>query len=272
MPNLIERFRDDGNLELEHSDWTIPNGHYVPDLVPGNGIRVAILLESPHINEVWHGFPLAGPSGEMVAAKMASWDLLDHQLASQGTSIGAIVSRQDIQWLGLMNVCELFLQDGAYSSGNSSSHLELLLCRFSKVREVKRNNLPCRRCTHIQRAQEIIICDLAARIRQLLQRFSSPPLIVPCGRFAEASLDAARITGDIELNSVIADIPCPNFIPHPSNGQWGRSRFADALEHLRSEIANRTAHSLTVEEPIALEAEHQCSHRVPDRDRRDACG
>lgn len=239
MPNLIERFRDDGNLELEHSDWTILNGHYVPDLVPGNGIRVVLLLESPHINEVSHGFPLAGPSGQMVAAKMASWDLLDHQLANQGTSIGAIVSRQDIQWLGLMNVCELPLQDGAYLSENSSSDLDLLLFRFSKIRKVEKNKLPCRRCTHTQDIQQIIICDLAARIRQLLQRFASPPLIVPCGRFAEASLNAARTTGDIELNSVIADIPCPNFIPHPSSGQWGRSRFADALEHLRSEIANR---------------------------------
>lgn len=245
MPNLIERLRDNANLGLADADWVKLRNYHIPDLVFGSGIRVVLILESPDIKEVRRGFPLAGKSGEDVLKKLCEWELLRRHVA-EGDSIGRLLYRGDVRWLGVMNVSRLPLQSKAYRVEDRGEEIELLLRRFSKVRRVKPNRaLPCRRCTHTQSIQEVIVCDLIARLRQILHRFASPPLIVPCGHFAKVLLNAARLVGNVEVNSEISGIPEPGFIPHPSYrqwmtcGRWRNNRFGDALEHLRSEIGNR---------------------------------
>lgn len=245
MPNLIERLRDSANLALEDGDWNKLRRYHIPDLVFGSGIRVVLILESPDIEEVRSGFPLAGRSGKDVLKKLDEWELLRRHVAA-GDSIGRLLYRGDVRWLGVMNVSWLPLQGKAYRVEDRGVGVDLLLRGFSQIRGVKADRpLPHRQRTHTQSIQEVIVCDFIARLRQILHRFATPPLIIPCGRFAKVLLDTARLVGNMEVHSEISDIPEPGFIPHPSYKQWmtcGRrsgNRFGDALEHLRSEIVNR---------------------------------
>ena len=237
MTNVVERLTDHGNgLALECADWAELRGHRIPDIIRGSGIRVVFLFESPDATEVRLRYPLAGRSGEAVTKKLISLGLMHSR--HNGKSIGKVVWRGDIRWLGLMNVSELPLQDTAYDIGDCGPNLELLLCRLPRIRRVSRGNLPNRRWRHTQNVQEIIICDLVARIRRLLQRPALPhPLIVPCGRFAKAALEAAKSMDDgLNIDSEITSIPDPGFIPHSSYKQWEKPRFDLAFDHLKSEI------------------------------------
>ena len=240
MTNLVERLTDHGSdLALECAERAELDRHGVPDIVRGSGIKVVFLLESPDATEIRLQYPLAGSSGEAVVRKLVSLGLLHPR--HSGNSIGKVVWRGDVRWLGLMNVCELPLQHTAYNIGNCGRNLELLLCRLSRTRVVNKGQLPKRRSTHTQTVQKIILCDLVARIRRVLQRLTPNPLIVPCGRFAKAALEAAKsMDANLVVDSEITGIPDPGFIPHPSYGHWEKPRFDLAFDHLKSEIANRS--------------------------------
>ncbi len=253
MPCLIERFRKSKVIQLDESGWVALAKRYVPDLVAKSAdtgcaaccpVRVVLLLESPHTDEVCSGYPLAGESGSDVAEKLVEWGLLPRASEGDRDPIGRIIrcGNSHVQWLGLMNVSNLPLQKVAYNLCNISPCLKLLLCRFGKIRTgVKSDFLPHRRNPITQRVQEVIIDDLADRIRQLLRRCTSSPMFVPCGRVAQAFFRKA--SQRIEENIFeLSNIPEPGFIPHPSRRQWIRQRRPCVLEclalklrtHLRS--------------------------------------
>ena len=247
MPCLIERFRESEVIQLDESGWVALAERYVPDLVAESAdtgcttccpIRVVLLLESPHTDEVCSGYPLAGTSGSDVAKKLTEWRLLRQAGTGNPDPIGQIVrcGNSHARWLGLMNVSNLPLQDLAYDLRNISPCLELLLCRFGKIRTgVKRDCLPHHRNPITQSVQEVIIDDLADRICQLLRRCTSSPMFVPCGRFAQAFF--REVSRRIEENPLgLLDIPEPGFIPHPSRRQWTKQPYQCILEYLASKL------------------------------------
>ena len=249
MPCLIERFRESEAIQLDESGWDALAERYVADLVaerPDTGcatccpVKVVLLLESPHTAEVCRGYPLAGESGRDVAEKLTEWQLLPQAGEGNPDSIGQIVrcGNPHVQWLGLMNVSNLPLQDVAYDLCNISPCLELLLRRFGKIRTgVKSDCLPHRRNPITQRVQEVIVDDLADRTCQLLQRCPSSPIFVPCGRVAQAFFRKASQSQRIEESNLeLSCIPEPGFIPHPSRRQWTRQRHQRVLEYLASKL------------------------------------
>ena len=245
MPSLIDRLRDSGVVRLGESEWRdIKNRCYVNDQLSENtencSVKVVLLLESPHKDEVCSGHPLAGQSGIDVARKMIEWEILPSKFKTYPVSIGQLVHDKcrHVHWLGLMNVSELPLQDEAYNIRNCSPELELLLCRFGKIRTgvTKNNSLPHRHSPSTQKVQEIIVCDLADRINRLLERCASSPMFVPCGRFAKAALKEARNKIQTEICE-ISNIPPPGFIPHPSFHNWMKNGYKCPLAHLKSELS-----------------------------------
>lgn len=245
MPSLIDRLRDSGVVHLGESEWRdIKNRYWVSDQFfkskRRRPVKIVFLLESPHKEEVCNEYPLAGNSGISVARKMVKWKILPKKYKKEHVSIGQLVRNKcrHVRWLGLMNVSELPLQDEAYDICNYSPEFELLLCRFGKIRKgaKKKNKLPHRRSSNTQKIQEIIICDLADRINQLLECYASNPMFVSCGRFANAALKEVSNKRKKENLSKLK-IFHHGFIPHPSRNQWWKKDNNNALANLKSEIS-----------------------------------
>lgn len=85
-----------------------------------NELRVVLLLESPHTDEVepsgiHNRHPLAGRSGKDVTKVLMEW--LPGSNLQDNESIGNLVNREhcDVRWLGIMNVSQLPFQNPAYN-------------------------------------------------------------------------------------------------------------------------------------------------------------
>ena len=85
-----------------------------------NELKVALLLESPHTDEVelsdeiHNRHPLAGKSGQDVTKVLMEW--LPGLILQDNQSIGNLVNREhyDVRWLGIMNAGQLPFQSPAY--------------------------------------------------------------------------------------------------------------------------------------------------------------
>ena len=77
-----------------------------------SGPSVVFVVESPHTCEVCLGFPLAGKSGKAIASKLIEEGLLCPSYTGQ--PLGEIVQKRCLDWLHVVNVCELPLQADTY--------------------------------------------------------------------------------------------------------------------------------------------------------------
>ena len=74
--------------------------------------RSWLICESPHMNEVVCGYPMAGRAGKTVAMALVDCDVRE---AGPCTSIGKLIKCGTIESLGIINVSQLPLQSGAYT-------------------------------------------------------------------------------------------------------------------------------------------------------------
>ena len=97
-------------------DLSAFEGYLVRDTGLGAHVRVVLLCESPHCDEIGSDprLPLVGQSGKSVARVLA--ELVLNGVPVDGTPIGELVSERRVgyKWLGLMNACQLPLQRDAY--------------------------------------------------------------------------------------------------------------------------------------------------------------
>ena len=103
-------------------------GYLVDDRGCGPDVKVVLVCESPHSEEVASDprLPLVGESGRSVARVLAKFVLC--QEISDSRSIGELVSgdRTNFDWLGLMNACQLPMQKKVYSDDLQQRHKLLL--------------------------------------------------------------------------------------------------------------------------------------------------
>lgn len=184
-------------------------GFVVGDLLQGDDLKVVLLFESPHRDELRdtnpQRSPLVGATGRSVTRLL---DALVHQMCPmrppiQVEPIGRLCGRPDtgFGWLGLMNACQIPLQNTAYDVNPElqNSHATLM----ADLQAFKT------RLDHDEHA-DIIGGDLGQAIAAVLAERLAPVghrglLLVPCGRVARALCAAVDVYVDCRLPRV----------PHP---------------------------------------------------------
>lgn len=200
----------------------------------GHDLRVILLVESPHKDEVSQSdvngrFPLAGSTGQHVRERLNSW--ISHWTLP-ARSIGQLVHEgcNAVQQLRIMNVSRLPLQSSAYASVQRNwRHMQgqknCLRC-MERIRSAPCANYrgfpnPSRGLRSGYLKEEIhqlrlaIAEDLRGRLDHI-RRENPSTLLICCGRVAQAFYLRAGV--------VFENTCC---FPHPSYGGW---RSVDAAK------------------------------------------
>ena len=210
-------------------------------LVPDRGtgrryeLRVVLLVESPHTDEIGpseidNRYPLAGDSGKTVRNRFMEWW---PELELPNRSIGKLVHGNDpsVNWLGIMNVCQLPFQKGAYQISDSG------ICwnrpdwkNYKKYMSIIRND-PCsngRDDDDCKKLDDAIAEDFRKRL-EFIHRNLPDVLLVRCGKVAKAFYTKA-----IEMNT---------YLPHPASYRPIGERWEDlnpqqnvCLQNIRGRI------------------------------------
>ena len=207
-------------------DLSAFEGYLVRDTGLGARVKVVLLCESPHCDEIGSDprLPLVGQSGKSVAKVLA--ELVLDGVPVDGTPIGELVSERRVgyEWLGLMNACQLPLQRDAYVDFPQQEcdvvvdDLETVRAKKSR-RSLEQSALAC-----------AIRDDLAERWTSLTRLVGSDPLLVACGETARRFRDFAGLPGE--------DLPNA---PHPSYGQWEQALgLLRALEQIKCRVEQET--------------------------------
>ena len=199
--------------------------------VPDSGInrsnlRVVLLLESPHTDEVCYGYPLAGNAGihvRKVLEKCAGRLLPNEPIGRSVYEYSSCVPR-----LGIMNVSQLPFQECAYRNPNPNGAALRTSNRhgyFKCMKHIrKKPNVgnyrgfgPTRHLRNeINQLRNAIVEDLKWRL-ECLSRNNPDVLLICCGWVAQRFYTKTGI--------VITNTCC---LPHPSRQGWENLDCQDA--------------------------------------------
>jgi hypothetical protein len=220
---------------------TIAKDFHVPDvLLPTS--RCIFILESPHIQEVKHGVPVAGSSGSTMSKHIFAGPSAKIPL---GLLMKARAQHMDIQPLldviGLMNICSIPLQKTAYRamSGERESEdaVRKLAPWFEDMEVVRTGN---RKDTYAIARQNEIQNSLVKDLRTKLHTFTGRSItFIPCGKFAQKFFRLADLQDDSW--TVISDVP------HPSYNSWDRERYAFQVTAVSRAVIEAAAEDKPVE-------------------------
>lgn len=190
--------------------------HTVPDIVLPTSTCIFI-LESPHVQELKYGAPVAGSSGLTMSRHLFGdrygrfpLGLLVKQNAGEQTN------RPRLNRIGLLNVSNVPLQRTAYHDpAVVSAHAGWL----HAMEHVRANNQTDTYRDMAQMAvQDALATALRTKLEALRQRTCT---LIPCGRFAQKFFRLAAVQSSNW--TVIHDVP------HPSYNSWDRAQYADVI-------------------------------------------
>ncbi len=192
--------------------------YVVRDILQGDDLKVVLVFESPHRDELKdtnpQRLPAVGATGRSVTKLL---DGLVHQTGSmrppiRTEPIGRLCGRRDngFGWLGLMSACQIPLQKKAYD-GNAELQRSYgsLLADLQTFKDALDGDEDA----------DVIGGDLGQAIAAVLAERLGPVqqrrlLLVPCGRVARALCGAAGVHVDSRLPRV----------PHPlAPDAWGHA-------------------------------------------------
>lgn len=201
----------------------------VPDLPAGNwdGVKVILLLESPHVDEVPVERPLVGRSGKAVTEALQM-----NVSAMRGVdgAIGDLVARgnQRVSWLGIMNASRLPLKARAYPACGAVRPADMPgWPEFAKcLAYVRGDERP------VTERNEAALLLEHALVEDLQKRLDDIPaerelLLVCCGEFAQRTFERTRVRDAIRIA----------YAPHPAGGWWEKLAHEmrgvyDGIEHM----------------------------------------
>lgn len=199
---------------------TVPN-------VLARGAKVVFVLESPHVDEVAHGYPLAGSAGR---------EMSEHIFDRRDVPFGLVAREQEglISLLGLpcmkpfsvMNVSKQPLQKTAYTANRLKLPANIAL-RERLRRSVGRSAMLS------SRHDDLSMCRLKDELyrdfRKECASFESETVLVPCGNFARAFCE--KLCSDPQF---ALDVTCFEYrVRHPARRGWG-SMSAETKKRIRS--------------------------------------
>ena len=195
--------------------------YLVDDCTGGEDVKVVLLCESPHTEEVLSRprRPLVGNSGKGVAKVLRELVL---RVPNTGGAIGDLVCErtEGFGWLGLMNACPLPMQKKVYSAALQQSHAGL----FNDLQRLREGLPPVRRGL-----ADAVREDLQCRWNRVVARVDGGALLIPCGEVARRLCDLAQIRNENLPNT-----------PHPSRNQWTRAlELYRTIERIREALGRQ---------------------------------
>ncbi|GAB6137026.1 hypothetical protein [Halanaerobaculum tunisiense] len=202
---------------------------YNVDDVYYEATELLFILESPHTQEIKHGYPVAGSSGVEMTKFIYGADRDD--------AFGKLVANKDkyqasynsIEKFGLLNVSPAPMQQQALAD----QELTRLDQEVVEVLEKLRVNYQAKkhRKESWNLVKQIILANFKTRLVSALEATQQLKYLVPCGRFAASYLDLVKEQVNlIEETEIITDIP------HPSFNQWQSYETMQKLERKLPEI------------------------------------
>ena len=254
------------NEGLEGQWCSFLSAFRVPDVqgqVGMSGASVVFVVESPHISEVRSGkladcrYPLAGESGKKITCKFVDKGLLCSRHA--GRPLGKLLQEGNLEWLRVVNVCELPLQADTYHQLFATDELDLnaglpslqawgeLMVAFRQIRKYgKKTSCKWPDDDLVRTVME----DFRERLRDVV---SDSPLVVALGEVAAAACRKAtnkeRERTSNDPNNGSGSSPgnenwkrmCPEMtVRHPSRSQWSKGPgLTEAKEMLCRVVEHR---------------------------------
>lgn len=206
------------SLDQFHEEYNLLAEQYCVDKVITPKTKLVFILESPHIAEVKHGVPVAGPSGATMSKKLFGEEY--------NKPLGLLlkkhredhVERPSLDKIGLVNVCNIPMQKRPYSQMDVEKGHDLLN-RFETIR--KNNHKDSFKEEELNAVQELILSKFRERLNELTDLEAT---FVPCGRFAQKFFRLANISSD---NWTVIE-----GVPHPSYNSWSRERYQEPVSNV----------------------------------------
>jgi len=192
-----------------------------------NGAKVVFVLESPHVDEVAHGYPLAGSAGREM-----SWHIFDRRdvpfglIALEQEELVSLLGLPCIKPFSVMNVSQQPLQKTAYTANRLKLPADIAL------RERLRRSVG-RSATLSTRHDDVSLCQLKEELYRDFKRecasFESETVLVPCGNVARAFCE--KLCADPRFARDATCFECR--VRHPARRAWG-SMSLETKKRIRS--------------------------------------
>lgn len=202
---------------------------FVNNIIPNNNenIKYIFVLESPHLEEIAKGYPLAGQSGFKVSKTL--FDINDKPF-------GLLVKEDSMfNKIAIVNVSKYPLQSTAYSLNNlnESELLKKLNLSISieEIEEFRENLIKRSDSSTIYKSNNPIYTKIFDRTYEIFKNENKDILenkiVIPCGSFAKAYV--RRLAKELNFTA--------NYnIPHPSFNNWGKDKHKNSIDELKKLI------------------------------------
>ncbi|MDB5083440.1 MAG: hypothetical protein JWN30_326 [Bacilli bacterium] len=215
------------DTQFEQQYKQLSRQYSVPDyLTPVS--KLIFLLESPHVQELKQGVPVAGSSGVTMSkhlfgqsyGKLPLGLLLKKHQAERSDQFS-------LKTIGLMNVCSIPMQRAAYKSAEITQQYDEFLGILEAIRTA--NTKSAYQQPDWNEVQEFLIKGLRKRMATLTDRDC---VWVPCGRFAQKFF---KLAGMLPMHWRVIDD-----VPHPSYNSWDRENYRSIINRVKAEFERLT--------------------------------
>ena len=180
---------------------------HVPDLVPpGEAAELALVFESPHVEELKARLPVAGAAG-----RSGLRFLLPHQ--AKELSLGQFVDQSHQAGhdrVAILNVSNVSMQAAAFVDGDAPDLRQQEWALLEKVRRSTARSVSSMRAHEPRTMTEHLVVGLRDRLSKLAAAEGNR--VVAAGIFAQRVVAAAS-------PDLVSDLLK---VPHPSFNQWNR--------------------------------------------------
>ncbi|MCK8817966.1 hypothetical protein MWH28_11420 [Natroniella sulfidigena] len=193
----------------------------VPDLINQESM-LTFILESPHTQEMKHGYPVAGSSGVEMTKNIYG--------EQSKEPFGKLVSQkedyqkqyQNLSKFSILNVAPAPMQEGGLKEYDLSTEEQRVIAILEKLR----TNYKSRRHQKEEwnQVKEVLLVNFKERLVEALNELSDNQYLVPCGKLADAYLNLVKNDSKLIQEQQIIE-----GIPHPSFNQWS---YNDAIDKL----------------------------------------
>ncbi len=168
--------------------------------------KYIFILESPHVQEVKYGVPVAGPSGKMMTKILFEGKREEPLGKLMLTAEADYILDSRLKQIGLLNVCNIPMQASAYSPEIQCEEQPFLdMLEGLRVKYLsKKYKIP-----EWNEGREMLRSMFHQELNQLINKDC---YLIPCGKFASTFFNLAGVMG--------SGWKVIDGVPHPSRNQW----------------------------------------------------
>lgn len=181
-----------------------------------NNSSVLFILESPYIDEVQNGYPLAGESGIEISKSLLNNDQIPLGRICKDSSF----SEFNVRPFSIMNVSKNPLEKNAYPQSIIPDNIHSLVTLKKNIDRQHQENgnfhehwaIP--RNLTVRNLKTTLLNELIINLTAIIS--SNPDIhVIPCGKFARVFLRRALL----DCQTLSSSIVHYDF-PHPARNQW----------------------------------------------------